>query len=433
MLPGCVGYEPAPIDLETLDRAWAQRINNIPGEFNGPRRPGLDDGLSLDEAITIALYGNPELRRLRLEAGVERATAENAGRWDDPVLSFDLMRNVETGTNPWVYGVALGFTVPLSGRLDVERDQAWADHAAARFAVVVAEWELARALTRDWVAWSSTLRQAEAQGRYLGDLDVLIETANALVEQGELAPAEARLLEIEQTQRGIAMLRLEAEAARQARALIAMMGLRPDGGYALTPTMAVPDDGDATHAPSPQTHPRVLAALAEYEQAEQALRREVVKQHPDLTIGPAFEDDEGQSRIGLGLGLPLPIWNANRQGIAQAEAARDAAHAQVELAYQEAAAEIHEALIRRRSADELRRVVADDLLPLTRRQIEEARRLVELGEVEVLLLSRAVVAAAQTELMLIELEAEASAAAMDYQHLSQPRWALQPEAQPETD
>ncbi len=441
LLAGCISYEPAPIDLDTFDHDWQSRMSDtealgifaegigepVPAEQNG--------GLSLDEAIVVALYGNPELRHARLEAGVELATAENAGLWDDPELSFNLMRNVDTGTDPWIYGASLGFTVPLSGRLGVERDQAWADYQSAWHAVAVAEWELVRALTRDWVAWSATLAQAEAQGRYLTDLDALISTADALVEQGELSPAEVRLLRIEQVQRAVTMAELEREAARQRRALIAMMGLRPGTVYALTPGLPVPEgegdtEGDAPE-PSAQTHPRVLAAVAAYEQAEQALRREVVKQYPDLSIGPAFENDEGQSRIGLGLGLPLPFWNANRQGIAQAAAARDAAHARVELAYQQAAAELHEARMRRRSAATLRRAVAEELLPLTTQQIDEARRLIELGEVDVLLLSQAVVAAADTELMMIRLRAEHAAAALDYERLTHTRWTARPEARTE--
>ncbi|MFI4859746.1 MAG: TolC family protein [Phycisphaerales bacterium JB063] len=432
-LSGCVSYEPAPIDLSTMEHDWAQRLQDMPGMSDDTPGPGLGDGLTLDEAIAVALYGNPSLRHARLEAGVELASAQHAGLWDDPELSFDLMRNVDAGTDPWIYGASLGFTIPLSGRLDVERDQAWASYDTAWYAVAIAEWELTRELTRDWIAWSATREQARAQARYLDDLDALIDTANALVEQGELAPAEARLLQIEQMQRSIAMLQLENEAARQHRALVALMGLKPGVPYELTPTLEAPAPQGETQAPTPQTHPRVLSALAQYEQAELALRRETVKQRPDLTLGPAFENEEGQSRIGFGLGLPLPMWNANRQGIAVASAARAAAHAQVELAYQSASAELHEAAMRQRAADAMRQAVRDDLLPLTARQIDEARRLVELGEIEVLLLSQAVIAAADTELMLIELRAQAAAASMDYQLLTHPRWATQPQARPEND
>jgi len=439
VLSGCVSYEPSPINLETYDQDWLKRsldpANLQPfAQAMGSAIPsGEGEGLTLNDAIVVALYGNPSLRHVRLEAGVELASANHAGLWDDPELSFDLMRNVDTGSDPWIYGASLGFTVPLSGRLDVERDQAWSDYESAWYDVVIAEWEMIRSLTRDWAQWSATWQQVRLMFSVIQDLDALIESANSLVELGAMAPAEARLLEIERMQHGMAMVRLEFLAEQQKRALIATMGLRPGVLYTLIPQVQMPEVDVDTQSPSPQTHPRVLGAMAAYEQAEQTLRREMFKQYPDLTIGPAFENEEGQSRIGLGFGIPLPILNANVQGIAEATAAREAAHAQVDLTYQEAAAELDEAAANLRAATRMRVLVETELLPLTAKQVEEAQRLLELGEIDVLLLSRAVAAAADARLMLFELLAEETQAALDYEILTNPRWATQPEMRVENE
>ena len=56
----------------------------------------------------------------------------------------------------------------------------------------------------------------------------------------------------------------------------------------------------------------------EYEVAEHALHREIRKQYPDLTIGPLYETDQGQSRLGFLGATPLPLLNATRPGIAEA-------------------------------------------------------------------------------------------------------------------
>ena len=49
-----------------------------------------------------------------------------------------------------------------------------------------------------------------------------------------------------------------------------------------------------------------------------------------LTLGPMYESEQGQSRIGFFGVVPLPFLNANRRGIAQARASRELARAAFE-------------------------------------------------------------------------------------------------------
>ena len=63
--------------------------------------------------------------------------------------------------------------------------------------------------------------------------------------------------------------------------------------------------------------------MAAHDTSEAELQREIRKQYPELEIGPGFEHDGGDSKVGLGIGLSLPLWNRNKEGIAQASATRD--------------------------------------------------------------------------------------------------------------
>ena len=76
--------------------------------------------------------------------------------------------------------------------------------------------------------------------------------------------------------------------------------------------------------------PEVLDALARYEAAEAALRLEVARQYPDLSIGPGYQDNQGQHQFSLGISLPLPILDQNQGPIAKARAARQVAAADFE-------------------------------------------------------------------------------------------------------
>jgi hypothetical protein len=130
ILTGCQTYEPAPYDLDAFDRTWGlpdfegEAWLAAAGRVDAPSRPDTDSGITLATAEAIALYGNPALRRARLAVGIAVATSEHAGLWDDPYLSFDVLRNVDVAENPWLYGTSIGFTIPLSGRLAVAEQQA---------------------------------------------------------------------------------------------------------------------------------------------------------------------------------------------------------------------------------------------------------------------------------------------------------------------
>ena len=82
-------------------------------------------------------------------------------------------------------------------------------------------------------------------------------------------------------------------------------------------------------------HPEVQAALAQWEASEADLRTEIRRQYPDLELGPAFDREEGENKLGLTLGLRLPLWNRNRAAIATAEGNREVARQACIAAWQE--------------------------------------------------------------------------------------------------
>ena len=73
------------------------------------------------------------------------------------------------------------------------------------------------------------------------------------------------------------------------------------------------------------SHPIVKTALAKLEHTELELKTEILKQYPELKIGPLAGNEEGKDRIGVVAGITLPLWNRNRKGIAEAEANRNEA------------------------------------------------------------------------------------------------------------
>ncbi|XAM01078.1 TolC family protein [Phycisphaeraceae bacterium D3-23] len=454
-LAGCQTYSPMPLDLQQRAAEWAQRSLDDPAiaqlaarfpdtaEGEARRRTsGIEDqwpydpadGLSLREAEPVALVFSPDLRAQRLRAQVPLAGAEFAGLWDDPELDGDLLRFLNSMDDPWILGLGISFTVPLSGRLRVEEDQAWAEAEHAWLTAAKSEWELLEALRVKWIDWSALEWRVRILDDYLAELTPLAESVSRLVEVGEVDPASARLLEIDRVRRTFERARLASQEERARLELLTLMGLTAEADIELIP-VSLWDEG--THVPDISeieafaAHPDARLAQAAYDRAELALDREIVKQYPDLTIGPRFEDEEGQSRLGLGFGLPLPLWNRNHRGIAEALAQRDAAAAEVDAVLQRLRAEFHATSVTWEAASDLAFQTPRLLWPLVEAQLEELRGLAELGEVDVLLLREALAGVVEAELAAVDaMQARAEAAAR-IESIANPRWAVPQPVHPE--
>jgi outer membrane protein TolC len=423
-LTGCQAYEPMPVDLDAHLGQWAQRVpqsasvSQLSRELaamNGPGSASLTvdpaDGITLNEAQLIALVFNPSLRLARLRARVPVVGAREAGRWDDPRIDFDALRIFESVGKPWMLGAGINFTIPLSGRLGVEQDKAMAEADVETRRAWLAEVDLLAELRQAWTKWTfATQRIAQLQA-FLVQLDAVLPIAEQQHKLGKIGAMEERVFRIEKATRRGELAALNAEAAREERAITAMLGLRPDVPLSLLPAIgASPSEAARADAPA-GSHPRLLLAKAEYAAAEEALRLEVRKQYPDLEIGPAYEYEEGTSKGGLALSLPLPILNANRRAIAQARASREAAKAALEGEYE---AIIHETATARAAlsaAAARRALLENEVGPLVDQQLADLRRLAELGQFDSLIYLDALSRSFEAKLQVLgAIEEEASAA-----------------------
>lgn len=389
VLGGCQGYQPQPLQPDEHRRAWLERSPRSDGVLQLSERlteqsvPTTaydpEDGISLAEAEIIALVFNPELRLARLRAGIAAATAENAGLWEDPVFSIDVLRVTEGVANPWVIMPGLAFTIPISGRLEVEKAQADATLRTELTKVAEAEWLVRHDVRRAWLAWSAALLATEEIGTLIDAMQGLTESTARLARAGELPRTEAALFLIEQSQRQQERRRLEGATAVAEQHLRMLLGLSPDAPLELVPSMEIlePAEIEVDLLASSLQLRRLREA---YEVAEHNLHREVRKQYPDLTIGPLYETDQGQSRIGFLGAIPLPILNANREGIARANAERELARASFETALERLEGSLAIARVRAAALGAEYEELVSVVGPMIDRQVVDAIKLVELGE-----------------------------------------------------
>jgi outer membrane protein, heavy metal efflux system len=447
ILAGCQRYQARPLDLPEHREEFAARapgdepVRAFAQSLAAPGQPAAfdpADGVSLAEGEIVALVFNPDLRLARLRAGVATATAEHAGLWDDPEFSIDVLRITESVSNPWVISPGLAFTIPLSGRLDAEKKRAEASLRAELVRIAEQEWAVRLELQRQWVRWSAARLRAERTAALLESIESLVGSTMQLAEAGELPQTEAGLFTIERASHARALMRWRGEAAEAEQRLRALMGLSPAAPLELVPLLSLEETPSAISGDELAERNLGLARLREeYAAAEQSLRREIRRQYPDLTLGPLYESDQGQSRIGFLGAIPLPLLNANRQGIAEAEAEREFARAAFETEYERLAGSLAAARIRHDTLREQRRLLETEIVPLVDRQLAAARRLLELGEGGggsggglVLLESLSRVGEAQME--LIEARLAESLAAIELAAIAGPP-AASPALEPTTD
>lgn len=346
---------------------------------------GLADGIGPEEAEAIALVYNVDLRAARLKLGVTRAGAEYAGLWDDPALGVDLTRIIESSANPWKTGIGLSLTVPISGRLEIEKARAGAEHAVGLAEAAAAEWRVRHDVRRAWTEWSVLAHEIVVAQEFLGRIEQVLKIVDAMEQVGEIARTEARLFRVELASTQAEVASIESRERAADLAVRRLMGIPPDAPIKLTPgTLGAmgPHSGE----PAAESHPVVQVALAAYEVAERRLQLEVRKQVPDLEIGPGVGREDGDNQISLGVSLPLPLWNANKRAIAEATAEREVARAEVEAAAESLIAEQARAMTGSLAATARRRSLETGLIPLVDAQYADVREVARLGEVNTLLI-----------------------------------------------
>ena len=415
LLAACQRYTPAPLDLAG-HRALMERRDATSADVAAYARElgsaassadnyDPNDGLTLSEAEAVALFFNPQLRLARLRANVPRVGAAEAGRWEDPELQVDGERIVESVDEPWVLGAALSFTIPLSGRLGVEREQAWSQATVEKLRALVAERRVLAELRAEWIDWSAANERARLTGEVIGELNGLVDRADRLRQAGELDPVDARLLRLEAAKQTSRLQGYQASARTAELRLKARLGLAPSAAVKLIPSLAVPavalpDEEDTDRLLAEQ--PRVRVARAEYEVAEKTLKLELKKQYPDLNLGGGFGTDEGTDRVLFGASLPLPIFNANRRAIAEAAANRDATRAAAEAEYEQLVGDVAVARAIVESADARLTYVQGELAPLADQQVQDVLRLGKVGDFNTLVLLEALTTAHEAKLEVMD-------------------------------
>lgn len=384
LLTGCASYNVKPVDpVEQAAGLEARRLDTpavhqffdrILGNEVAAWPPTCWD---LKALTLAALYFHPDLDRAKAQGLAAEAAIITAGERPNPVVGATIQHseNPLAGESPWLneFGVEIPFETAGKRGDRIEIAQYRAQAAQLRIGDVV--WRV-RSRVR-----ASLLAAYPTEALMRRERDVQAEIAQMLERrfvEGFASQPEATAARLTLTRATLALQENRKQHAEGLARLAAAVGvpvaaldgiaITYDAFERLPPASALPSA--EMRARALQGRPDVLAALAEYGASQSALKLEIAKQYPDISLGPGYVWNQGQRMWSLGLSIVLPVFNHNEGPIAEAEARREEAAAAFLAVQAKAIAEVDEALASYHNALDL--VAVADALARGQQEMESS-------------------------------------------------------------
>jgi cobalt-zinc-cadmium efflux system outer membrane protein len=378
--------------------------------------------ITIDEALSIALAQNPDLAVTRQDIAIAAGQRVVANTYPfNPTFEAQIQAADNFGLAQHIrqsYTVLQEFE--RGGKGGFRRGQANA-------AVQRTEWEQRAkelAVAADvYRRFQGVLfaREKLELARETGRLNQrLAQDARALLQAGKVTGSDLVIAEQE------ALDSRQAEAIGEAELRTARLELRSALGIA--DELQLEPQGDLHFPPQPTTslnglmqgaldaQPEVFAKAAALQQANAAVGLAIANQKADVTFGPAIEVDENKTFfIGGTLQVPLQIYNKKEGEVLQAEAERAKAAAELEQTRLKVKMAVLAAWQQYDDARRLAATIANEVLPAGDRFLQDADKLLSVGQIDLLklvelrrrrLLSRQQLLDAQNQMVLRQIDLE---------------------------
>lgn len=421
LICGCQKYRPIAIDLNHHLDTWQnvnvesinsdQQVSQL-DHFNKIPSISVEDGISLNEAESIMLFFNANLRTKRAEISMFQALAEKSGIPGDVGIDFDFPKIINPGDFDKAWESSLKLPLPLFGRLKREKEKAWADYNVMERQVAALEWSAIINLRSLWVEWSGLYGKTELTKKYLAQLNNVRSSVSQLASVGELDSTEARVLEIEHAGMQTELIDLQTKMETVRQEILNSLGLHPQTKTKFNPKTTL-FQGETFEKIKTleisENHPLLARFQAAYEASEKELHLEISKQYPDLVLSPSYGDENG--RIGFGFSFVLPLWNQNKKAIAKATKNREVARKLLEAVYEDLIHQLDLSLKRFKASQSIGEIIEEKTIPLADLQLDEIQKLLEIGEINVLLIKDALNGSLQSKKEFLDIHVERSKAA----------------------
>jgi outer membrane protein TolC len=290
----------------------------------------------LNQLTLAAFYFNPDLDVARANVGSADAVIKTAAMKPNPsvgggpgyesgdqgpfTMAFNVSLPIETAGKRG-YRIANAMHLSLSSRIQLAQT-AWIVRSRVRSALIDYLFALQAAdLLRNEETLRSRYVDLTEERFRAGEIplpDVTTARIDLTTLRQNLSVAEGQ---VHMTHAAVAAAIGVPESALTAKTLI-----WPEADQLPAPALLPPE---SMRAAAVRNRLDVQRAFAQYEAAQSALQLQVARQYPDIDLGPGYTYEEAANFIALSLSTVLPLRNHNEGPIAEAEAQRKAAGAQL--------------------------------------------------------------------------------------------------------
>jgi len=329
-------YEPAPIEANQTINNLVSRDMNEPGFIEFMHENGIAQWpvkqWSFEEITLAALYFNPQLEAEFAAFNLSEAEALVLLQRENPVIGVPLEHHSDTsgGVSPWLIGVLFDFIFESPAKRRAKQDRAQAEIQAALVGVSESVWDLRSELKLAWIEYTSALILND----FIKDESKLLQDSHEILNrQHELG--ESSYFEVSNTRLEMQRLRLESShhqvvVSDDYHDLLALIGLSPEKmssqDFLLSDEETLPGVGDISQLTiqnmALQERYDIKQAMFVYQAHEAALRLEIERQYPDITLSPGFIFDQDDKIWALATSWVLPVFHHNEEQINEALAKR---------------------------------------------------------------------------------------------------------------
>jgi outer membrane protein, heavy metal efflux system len=406
LFSGCATYNAAPLsphhaernfEAHTLARAGLcdyLKANSSAGLSSCPPARWDLAGLTL-----VALFYSPDVAVAEAKLNVARAAIITAGERPNPTIGIGPAYTASAAPSfaPWAIGAAeLNFPLETAGKRGYRIAQAERLADAAALGVGETTWRTRSAVRMALLNYLLAQREYNLARAYDSASE---RTAQLLQERVSAGAASAPELNLALA--NLAAARLKAAQAQSRvpetlNLLAAALGMRVDAlegiSFAWRELERPSDEASLTPARVRQlallNRIDLRRMLTEYAAADEALKLEIARQYPDISLGGGYSWEVGENIFQLLPIITLPLMNQNQGPIAEARAKRTLVAAEFTALQEGIIAEANGALTRYRG--QLATLEqGSSSAAFSEKRLAAVRRAAELGDADALTLATA--------------------------------------------
>ena len=323
-LCSCVKYEKKDlIPIEIYKEIESIRSNP---------KVNIKENLTFLKSSEIMSIQNPQLKTLKADYEIHQKIADIQTPFPNPSIEIgpNLSSPFSNLSKSAVPFVAIGFTIPLGGKLKKNDSVNKAKALRALVETQIQHRKLYFELRESFISLITIDKKKQLQDEMISSASLMTKTLEHLRNAGGIDLLDIGIIELNSLQTKTNKFELECEYQEELAKFSILLGV--DNSFAeniKTSELPIQKTIMPTYEEIKDimvcNHFELATLRYDYEIAEKSLQLEISKQYPDITWGGSYEQELGDKSkvIGLRLGINVPIFDRNQQGINRALKERD--------------------------------------------------------------------------------------------------------------